>query len=98
MKKLPKIYQNEINIKKKNNKEMCIVEEVSEVKPSKEKIEDMLKNVYAGLGNKYNTRVIIETDNNVYDTSLIFKGKNELITKENAVIKVKDIRKITIKK
>ena len=68
MKKLPKIYQNEINIKKKNNKEMCVVE------------------------------VIIETNNNVYDTSLIFKGKNELITKENAVIKVKDIRKITIKK
>ncbi len=98
MKKLPKIYQNEININRKNNKDMCVVEEIESIRNSGQNVEDVLKKVYAGLGSKYNTKVIIETNNNVYDTSLIFKSKDELITKENAIIKVKDIKKITIKK
>lgn len=95
MQNLPKIYQN-INIKNiPNNKEMCVVEDRC---TSNESIRDTLKKVYAGLGEKYNTKVRIETDNNVYDTTLIYKSEDRLITRENSVIDVKDIRNITIKK
>ncbi len=95
MKKLPKIYHID-NKKVNTNKEMCVVEEVNEI--NNYDIEKTLQKVYAGLGEEYNTNVIIETKNNVYNTSLIYKDKNLLITKENVLIKVENIKKITIKK
>lgn len=93
MNKLPKIYHTNIDKKLNNNKEMCVVEEVRN-----NSISDTLNKVYAGLGNKYNTNVIIETGDKKYDTSLIYKSNKELITKENEMIDVRDIRNITIKK
>lgn len=98
MKKLPKIYQNSIKQKLKNNKEMCIVEEVDDLNLYKENVEEVLSHVFAGLGNTYNTRVIIKTNEKIYDTSLISKNKYELITIDNEIIKIRDIKKITIKK
>lgn len=97
MKKVPKVFRNEINKTINNNKRMCYVEDENSEVHNKE-VLDTLSHVYAGLGRKYNTKVLIETKTNVYDTTLIAKNKEELITQENAVIKVKDIRKITIKK
>ncbi|MDO4995618.1 MAG: hypothetical protein Q4E69_00420 [Bacilli bacterium] len=91
MEKIPKLYQNKFDKIINNNKNMCIVEE------RKENINDILKNVYTGLG-KYNTKVLIETDSNVYDTSIIYKGKDIIITKENNTIPIKNIKRITIKK
>jgi len=94
MKKLPKIYHSSINKKINNNKEMCVVEE----KSNSEKVEDVLKKVYVGLGRKYNTKVLIETKDKTYFTTLISKSNEEIITEENKIIKIKDIRNITIKK
>ena len=98
LKKLPKIYQNDINKKISNNKVMCYVEEVEDININKEKVEDTLSHVFAGLGHVYNTRVIIETKDKTYDTSLISKNKKELITIDNDVIKIDDIKKIKIVK
>ena len=94
MKKLPKIYHSSINKKINNNKEMCVVEE----KSNNESIEEVLKKVYVGLGRKYNTKVLIETKDKTYFTTLISKSNEEIITEENKIIKIKDIRNITIKK
>ena len=91
MEKIPKLYQNKFDKIINNNKNMCIVEE------SNENIQDTLKNIYTGLG-KYNTKVQIETYSNVYDTSIIYKSNDMIITKENNIIPVKDIKRITIKK
>lgn len=91
MEKTPKLYQNKFDKIINNNKNMCVVQE------SNEDIRDVLKYVYAGLG-RYNTKVIIETDTNVYDTSLIYKSKDMLITKENSIIPISKIKRITIKK
>ena len=96
MNKLPRIYHTNANKIVGNNKKMCVVEDISNTESS-EDVQKVLSKVYAGLG-KYNTKVIIETHHNVYDTSLIYKGRNELITKDNVIIKVDDIKKITIKK
>lgn len=98
MNKLPKIYKNEIRKKINNNKEMCYVEEKKGLIQDKKQIEDTLKNVFAGLGKPYNTKVIIKTKDNEYDTSLISKNKEEVITLENKIIKINEIEEITIKK
>lgn len=94
MRRLPKIYHSNNN-KVNTNKEMCVVEEIETLD---ENVQEILQKVYAGLGNNYNTNVYIETKDNVYNTSLIYKSKDQLITKDNAVIKVADIKKIIIKK
>lgn len=95
MEKASKLYQNKFDKVIKNNKNMCVVKDCKIIDES---IRETLKKVYAGLENKYNTKVLIETNNNVYDTSLIYKGTDILVTKENSVINVNDIKKIAIKK
>lgn len=90
MEKIPKLYQNKFDKVINNNKNMCVVEEYNNVRES-------LKNIYAGLG-RYNPKVIIETIDKVYDTSLIYKSNDMIITKENTIIPVKEIKRITIKK
>ena len=90
MEKIPKLYQNKFDKVINNNKHMCVVEEYNNVRES-------LKNIYAGLG-RYNPKVIIETIDKVYDTSLIYKSNDMIITKENTIIPIKEIKRITIKK
>ncbi len=94
MKKLPNISQRSIIKKINTNKEMCIVEESN--KYSEEDITGILNDVYAGLG-EYNTRVIIETENKTFDTTLIYKDSKKIITEDNTLIKIDDIKKIIIK-
>ena len=94
MKKLPNIPQRSIIKKINTNKEMCIVEESN--KYSEEDITGILNDVYAGLG-EYNTRVIIETENKTFDTTLIYKDSKKIITEDNTLIKIDDIKKIIIK-
>jgi len=96
--KLPKIYKNEIKKKINNNKEMCYVEERTSNFQDRKEVENTLKNVFAGLGKPYNTKVIIKTKDKEYDTSLISKNKEEVITLENKIIKIEEIEEITIKK
>ena len=91
MEKTPKLYQNKFDKIINNNRNMCVVEE------NNEDVRDVLKYLYAGLG-KYNTKVEIETYSNVYNTSLIYKSKDMVITKENNIIPVNEIKRITIKK
>ena len=94
MKKLPNISQRSIIKKINTNKEMCIVEESN--KYSEDDITGILNDVYAGLG-EYNTRVIIETENKTFDTTLIYKDSKKIITEDNTLIKIDDIKKIIIK-
>lgn len=95
MENTSKIYQNKFDKIINNNKNMCVVQEE---RGNDKSVVDTLKKVYAGLENKYNTKVIIETNNNVYDTSLIYKGSDILVTKENSIINISDIKNIRIKK
>lgn len=90
------LYKNNINKKINNNKELCHVKEDSSYRYSN--VEDTLNNVYAGLGRNYNTNVLIDTDKKVYDTTLKYKSNDELITEENELIRVNEIRNIRIKK
>ena len=94
MAKLPNVYQAVIKNKIENNKEMCIVEEKLE---EQQEVEEVLKKIRTGLG-PYNTKVEIETKDNVYITTIISKGKREVITEDNHLIPIRDITQIKIKK
>ena len=94
MKKLPKIYQNEINKKICNNKKTCYLknESIDEFKPlESETINQVINEVFSGLGYSYNIPLTIKTKNQTYKTSLIAKSKNNLITLDNNIIPIKDI-------
>lgn len=96
MKKLPKIYQNEITKKIKNNKEICYL---NNEKMSKNNIEETLNEIFNGLGYSYNIPVQITTkDNNIYNTGIVSKTNTNLITLDNDVIPITNIINIEIKK
>ena len=94
MNNLPHIYQGNNRSYKRNNKEMCIVEEQEEINNN---VEDTLRSIQTGIG-EYNTRVLIRTDDREYDTRIISKGNKEVLTENNKLIPINKIVDIKIKK
>lgn len=100
MKKLPKIYQAEFNKRIKNNKRTCYIkDEEQNIRTEIDKtpeVEQILDEIFSGLGYSYNIPLIIKTKTSIYQTSLISKTKNNVITLDNVVIPISEI--ISIKK
>ena len=104
MKKLPKIYQNEITKKIKNNKETCYLinressEKNTSIEEKEKNIDELLAQIFNGLGHSYNIPVIITTNDNVYETGIVTKIKNNIVTLDNDIIPIERILEIKIKK
>lgn len=100
MKKLPKIYQNEINKKINNNKTTCYIknENTKIESMSNQDISKLLDEVFSGIGYSYNIPLTIKTKQNIYNTSLIARTKNNIITLDNDTIPLNEIISITKKK
>lgn len=99
MKKLPKIYQNDITRCINNNKKVCYLkdeEQIEEEQPTN--LDETLNEIFNGIGNSYNIPVEIITKNRKYQTSLISKTDNYIITLDNEIISLSDIVDIKIKK
>lgn len=94
MKKLPKLYKNEINKNISNNKKYCYLENES---IKEENINDKLENIFNGIGYSYNIPVSIKTKTKEYNTSLVSKTKNNIITLDNDVIKIDEIISLELK-
>ncbi len=94
MKKLPKIYKNEITKNINNNKEYCYLKNQEETTQS---IEDKIASIFNGMGYSYNIPVTIKTKDREYQTSLVAKTKTNLITLDNDTIKIDDIISLDIK-
>lgn len=98
MKKLPKIYQNTINKNINNNKKVCYLKNIDEYQQESKSIEDTLDTIFNGMGYAYNIPVVITTKNKVYNTSLISKTKDNIITLDNDVISLSEVLDIKIDK
>ena len=99
MKKLPKIYQNKITKKINNNKTVCyLTEENEDTDYQIPTIIDKIEEVFSGFGYSYNIPVTIKTPNKVYNTSLIAKTSNNIITLDNDIIPISDIIDFQINK
>ena len=97
MKKLPKIYQNDISKEINNNKKSSYVS-LEPIKNEKEEQDITLDEIFTGLGYSYNIPLIIKTKNDNYHTSLIAKIKNNVITIDNEIIPISEIISIKRKK
>ena len=93
MKKLSPIYKNIITKKIGHNKE---IERISKSTINHNKY-DTLKEIFNGNGFAFNKDVLITTKDKIYDTSLISKNSNYVLTIDNDMINIKDIIDITIK-
>lgn len=99
MKKLPELYKNNINKKINNNKKICYLnkktEEIKDTTDNKN-ISETLDEIFNGIGYSYNIQVIIETNDSKYETSLIARTKNNIITIDNEVIPINKINNLKI--
>lgn len=99
MKKLPKVYQNEITKKINNNKTVCYLTESNEENKNQiPTIIDKIEEVFSGFGYSYNIPVTIKTPNKIYNTSLIAKTSTNIITLDNDIIPISDIIDFQINK
>ena len=97
MKKLPKIYQNDISKEINNNKKSCYVS-LEPIEIEKDELDITLDEIFSGLGYSYNIPLIIKTTKDNYQTSLIAKIKNNLITIDNEIIPISEVISIKRKK
>lgn len=92
MKKLPKLYKNEnSNLFDHNRKEYRITDSLFE-----DNSFDVLDEIFNGIGHPYNQKVFIKTIKKEYETYLVSRTKQTLLTLDNDSIPIQDI--ITIKK
>ena len=102
MKKLPKIYQAEFNKNITNNKKVCYLKEETENDISNRtnnvSIITKIDEIFSGLGYSYNIPLIIKTKDQKYETSLIAKTNNNVVTLENEIIPISEIIDIQQKK
>lgn len=100
IKKLPKIYQNDINKTINNNKKMCYVDKnnrknISLNQMTNTEINDFIDHIFNTTGYAFNTNVMIKTKDNLYHTSIIAKMNNYILTMNEEKIKIEDIISIT---
>ena len=89
----PKLFKNE-NISAINNKESCLLKNIVE---DSNNIELELNKVFNSFRNIYHTKVIIETKDKTYETYLISRTKNNIMTINREIIPIKEIINLEIK-
>ena len=96
MKRLPKIYQNSIDKKIRNNKVVTYVDNSFSGMSRENNVEMSLDEIFSGFGYSYNIPVIIKTTNKTYDTSLVTRTEYNVVTLDNDLIPISQI--ISIKR
>ena len=96
--KKERLYINKINKRIDNNQNYCDVnnEEVAVVKNSDNKlsVDEKLKKLFNTNGYIFNIDVKIITTSKTYNTKIAGKVGNNIITLDNDIINVKDIKDI----
>ena len=96
--KKEKIYINKINKKIDNNQNYCDVNETEKSVVSNNDsdlaVEEKLEKLFNTNGYVFNTDVKIITNNKNYDTKIAGRVGNNIITLDNDIINVKDIKNI----
>lgn len=93
MKKLPEIYKNNFTKKIKNNREVCYLRNEDVISTASNiSIEEEINNIFSGIGYSYNIPVEIVTNKKVYNTSLVAKTRENVVTLDNEIIAIGDIK------
>ena len=95
MKKLPEIYKNNFTKKIKNNREVCYLRNEDVISTASNiSIQEEINNIFSGIGYSYNIPVEIVTNKKVYNTSLVAKTRENVVTLDNEIIAIGDIKSI----
>lgn len=91
MKKLPKLYkENNIQTKDNNRKYYKIKNETNHIQ-NQNSIRKQIKSLFNMIEHSNNKKVVIKTNEKLYDTYLISRTRDNIITAENELIPIKDI-------
>lgn len=103
-KKLPKVFKKDVSNEHINNSKMYSIssrkkqEELKKTNSNmKLTVEEKIKKLFKSTRYVFNIGVIIKTKKKDYDTKIIGKIKNSLITYENEEIPIVEIEDIIIK-
>jgi len=75
-----------------HNKKMIHVKE-----NNNNNIESVLDKIFNSIGNPYNIKVLLRTNNINKETYIVFRNKNYITTLDNELIPIKDITYLEIK-
>lgn len=101
-KKLPKIFKKDISKEHINNEKIYYTSNTKEeikydVSDNKLTVEEKIKKLFKSSRYVFNIGVIIKTKKKDYDTKIIGKIKNSLITEDDIEIPIIEIEDIIIK-
>ena len=98
--KLPKLLKKDVPKEHLNNKEVIIVSNKDDdiIYEDNSTVEEKLNKLFKSSRYIFNIDVVIVTDKKKYDTRIIGKFKNSIITIDNDEIPIIEIRNIIIKK
>lgn len=101
-KKLPKIFKKDVSKEHINNEKIYYTSNIKkEIKIDKEDklltVEEKIKKLFKSSRYVFNIGVIIKTKKKDYDTKVIGKIKNSLITEDDIEIPIVEIEDIIIK-
>ena len=87
MSKLPRLYKNENSNPIDHNRKIYYIKEEIPIESN----EEVLSKIFNGYSHPYTQKVLIKTSNKEYETYLVSKTKQNLLTLDNEVIPIKDI-------
>lgn len=97
-KKIPNIFKKDVTKDHINNKTVSSVrKEISNKKTDNKSVSEKLNKLFKSNRYVFNIGVIIKTKKKDYDTKIIGKIKNSIITMEDDVIPIIEIEDIIIK-
>ena len=96
IKELPHVFRGSVD-HKINNKSISYIKENTIIRLDTADIIDKINKLFKSTRYIFNIGVIIKTKNKVYDTKIMSRNSNSLLTVDDEVIPIKDIYDLIIK-
>lgn len=94
MKKLPELYKNNNMKPIDNNKKVYYMKNEESRTINNNTVEEELDSIFHSLGYSYNIPVELVTTKGIYYTSLVTKTKEHVVTIDNQIIPISEIRQV----
>ena len=94
MKNLPELYKNNNMNPIDNNKKVYYMKKKDSRELNNNSVEDELDSIFHSLGYSYNIPVELVTTKGIYYTSLVTKTKENVVTIDNQIIPISEIRQV----
>ena len=94
MKNLPELYKNNNMNPIDNNKKVYYMKKKDSRELNNNSVEDELDSIFHSLGYSYNIPIELVTTKGIYYTSLVTKTKENVVTIDNQIIPISEIRRV----